>query len=117
MSKVLNIFLDNEIADVKMPMDLNYWFQRTPFARHQQYPQITCKDGFQLSVQVGKFYYCAPRANTGPWSKVEVGFPSMAPELIQEWAEDPENLTDTVYVNVPIELVQQLIDLHGGIDE
>lgn len=45
----------------------------------QTAPRITCKDGVTLSVQVGKFLYCTPRTDYGPYSKVEVGFPSIRP--------------------------------------
>lgn len=76
--------------------------------------RIYCKDGFSLSVQATHGAYCTPRRNVGPWIKVEVGFPSAAPELIMEWAEQPEKPTDTVYGHVPIKLVAELIALHGG---
>jgi len=77
-------------------------------------PRIECKDGFSISVQATKFAYCYPRQNIGDWDEVECGFPSRIPELIMEYAEDPERPTDTVYAYVPVELVEQLIDLHGG---
>ena len=77
--------------------------------------RIVCKDGFSLSVQASQGAYCTPRDNIGPWSKVEVGFPSSAPELIGQWAEDPDHPTDTVYGYVPIKLVEELIELHGGV--
>lgn len=79
--------------------------------------RITCKDGFSLSVQATHGAYCAPRHNIGPWWGVEVGFPSAEPELIMHHAEQPENPTETVYGYVDIELVEQLIALHGGPDE
>lgn len=77
--------------------------------------RITCKDGFSLSVQATRGSYCSPRENLGPWYEVEVGFPSAEPELIMSYAEQPEKPTETVYGYVPIELVEQLIELHGGI--
>jgi hypothetical protein len=46
---------------------------------------------------------------------VEVGFPSAVPELILSHAEDADRPTETVYGYVPINLVEELIDLHGGI--
>ena len=76
--------------------------------------RITCADGFSLSVQATHAAYCSPRNNTGPWYEVEVGFPSAAPELILSYAEEKDKPTETVYVYVPIELVEQLIELHGG---
>jgi hypothetical protein len=80
-------------------------------------PRIKCKDGFSLSVQATHGAYCQPRNNYGPWYQVEVGYPSAEPELIMEYAEDPDTPTDTVYGYVPVELVEQLIELHGGQEE
>ena len=76
--------------------------------------RITCTDGFSLSVQATKGAYCAPRQNIGPWEEVEVGFPSGTPELIMSYAEEADRPTATVYCYVPIQLVEQLIELHGG---
>ena len=42
-------------------------------------PRVICKDGATLSVQAGEYLYCTPRNNSGPWGKVEVGFPSETP--------------------------------------
>lgn len=78
-------------------------------------PRIACVDGFSLSVQASSFNYCEPRDNYGPWDEVEVGFPSEREEKLMSFAESPEKPTDTVYVNVPIELVAEVIDDHGGI--
>lgn len=78
--------------------------------------RIKCLDGFSLSVQATEGAYCQPRDNFGPWSSVEVGFPSAKPELIMSYAEQAEIPTETVYGYVPIELVEELIALHGGPD-
>lgn len=79
-------------------------------------PTITCKDGFNLSVQASEYHYCSPREKQGPWYQVEVGFPSQKPELITDYAENADDPTGTVYGYVPVELVNQLIALHGGIE-
>ncbi len=76
--------------------------------------RITCVDGFSLSVQATHGAYCSPRTNLARWDAVEVGFPSKEPELIMSYAEDKGNPTDTVYGYVPIGLVEELIELHGG---
>lgn len=78
-------------------------------------PRIICKDGFSVSVQASKTHYCRPRINTGPYSRVELGYPS---ETVTEWmkyAETPESPTETVYGYVPIEIVEDVIEQHGGI--
>lgn len=76
--------------------------------------RIECADGFSLSVQASYGAYCFPRTNLGPWYDVEVGFPSEVPTQIMRYCEQPENPTDTVYAYVPIGLVEELIEAHGG---
>jgi hypothetical protein len=96
--------------------------------------RITCVDGFSLSVIAGAGYYCTPRPSLlaglpdglasnapsdfpGPYTAVEVGFPSERPEPWAEWsqrAEDEASPTETVYGYVPVEMVRALIVLHGG---
>jgi hypothetical protein len=84
----------------------------------QPNPQIMCKDGTQVSVQASQFHYCIPRNDTGPYTKVEVGFPTVAPtQRLKDFAEDAEYLTETVYGYVPLDVVQEFLDEHGGIAE
>ena len=77
-------------------------------------PIILCDDGFSVSVQAGDYSYCQPRNNDGPYTHFELGFPNMPDELIQVYAEDPDQPTETVYPQVPLELVLALIAKHGG---
>jgi hypothetical protein len=80
-------------------------------------PRIACEDGFSLSVQAGRYLYSTPREDRGPWTHVEVGFPSAQPEPWADWktyAEDSAVPTNTVYSYVPLELVEALIASHGG---
>lgn len=81
-------------------------------------PHIVCEDGFTISVQAGYGVYCTPRKKLedGNYSTVELGFPSEEDELIMEYAES-EDYTFTVYPYVPIEVVEQLIEKHGGIKD
>lgn len=102
---------------------------------HRDTPnRITCADGFTLSVIAGPGTYCSPRPALlqglpdglvsdapsdfpGPYTAVEVGFPSARPEPWDEWvqrAEDDEHPTGTVYGYVPVEMVRALIESHGG---
>ena len=48
------------------------------------------------------------------FESVELGFPSQYDELIEEYAEDCD-YTRTVYGYVPIEVVEKLLEKHGGI--
>lgn len=77
--------------------------------------RIVCEDGFNISVQAGKYHYCRPRSNEGPWITVECGFPSeKVPELMQ-WIDDEGDPTRTVYGYVPVEVVTKLVMAHGGL--
>lgn len=82
-------------------------------------PRIHCNDGFQISVQASAYHYCSPKANLKDatiYDSVECGFPSKPCPIILKYAETPSDPTGTSYGYVPIELVQQIIHLHGGID-
>ena len=80
-------------------------------------PHVICKDGFEMSVQAGQSLYSEPRDVADKYEEVEVGFPSTEESLLTSYAEDEENLCDTVYGYVPCSIIDQVIEKHGGIDE
>ena len=80
-------------------------------------PHIFCEDGFEMSVQAGSGLYSAPRENleSGEYTACEVSFPNRKEELLMPYAEeDPETPTDSVYAYVPVEVIEQIIEKHGG---
>ena len=106
--------------------------------------RIVCADGESLSVQAGSYLYSTPKDNEGPYTEVEVGFPSVNPPYT--WAPyfegnfpkphgllyrmiskllsvipgvsmpDPEedDPTGSVYCYIPVTLVREFIEAHGG---
>lgn len=102
---------------------LREWLKNTykinGFGYTETRPRIVCKDGFSMSVQAGDFLYCTPRTNmkSGNYETVEIGFPSKKEELICEYAENSSDYTETVYPYVPVEIVEQVIEKHGGMVE
>lgn len=84
-------------------------------------PRIVCRDGFSISVQARESAYCSPRSDNGPYMMVECGYPSSEPKSwkLKEFAEllGTDDYTDTVYAYVPVDIVQEELDLHGGIKE
>ena len=79
-------------------------------------PRVECEDGFSMSVQASKGHYCSPRKDHSyPYEEVEVGYPSMEEACLLPYAERPDDPTGTLYGCVPIELVDKLIEKHGGI--
>lgn len=81
-------------------------------------PRVVCKDGFSISIQASYVNYCIPRLTfSGDYEAVELGYPSKEESLIDDYAEDPDNLTSAVYGTVPVELVDKVLEKHGGIIE
>jgi hypothetical protein len=88
---------------------------------------VRCADGYTLSVIAGEGCYCQPRPDRdgvlgdapgdypGPYTHVEVGFPSARPEPWDQWqAHAEDGKWNSVYSYVPVELVRELVAAHGG---
>lgn len=88
----------------------------------KQAPRLTCWDGVSLSVQASARHLCLPKDNCGPYTHVEVGFVSGVMGLPKEWetyAYMPlycQNISD-IYARVPLEMVADFVDRHGGLVE
>lgn len=79
-------------------------------------PGVVCADGFQISIQASPFHYCSSKdKNAEKFEKVELGFPNQEDDLIMEYADNPDDPTRTIYGYVPIEVVDKLMEKHGGI--
>ncbi len=76
-------------------------------------------DGETLSIQASSGHYCTPRDIVGPYIDLEVGFPSVSPN--HSWRDyyegdwENDNHKSSVYCYVPIELIAEFIEDHGGI--
>lgn len=83
--------------------------------RSESVKRAECRDGFSISIQAGFYMYSMPRRDKAwPYTKVELGYPSELDPLIDIYAEE-SGTTETVYVYVPIKVVNKLIKKHGGI--
>ena len=80
-------------------------------------PYVICKDGFKMSVQAGQSLYSEPRDVADSYERAEVGYPSAEESLLTSYAEDGDNLCDTVYGYVPCSIIDEVIEKHGGINE
>jgi len=78
-------------------------------------PQLVLMDGTRISVQAGEAMYCDPRTNHGPYSEVEIGYPSREFAELMPYAEDYKHPTNTVYGYVPIEVLEEVIAACGGV--
>lgn len=80
-------------------------------------PRIECNDGFNFSMQAGFGMYCEPKKNlkNRNYVTVELGFLSEPDSLLEFFAEDKEDYTNTIYPYVPVFIVDALIYKHGGV--
>lgn len=71
-------------------------------------PRLVCVDGFNMSVQGGRYNYSEPKENVEIYESMEVGYSS---------SDEPElSGDDGVTGYVSIEDLQKIINRHGGID-
>lgn len=80
----------------------------------KQYEMVECADGFTMSVQASNRNYSNPRDDVGPYTEVEVGFPSSYDIHLHDFAENPDKPTETVYGWVPADIIIMCIASHGG---
>ena len=78
------------------------------------YDTVICDDGARLSVQANRTFWCVPRNDVGPYSAVEALVPSTSPEPPESWAPYREPGIDGIYAKLPVALVWDYIDAHGG---
>lgn len=100
-------------------MNLKEFVQKTHNKNEPYFtrPRIVCNDGFTMSVQGGTGIYCSPRLHQDWYDEMEIGFPSQEEPLINEFAEDNQDYTGTVYGYVSCSIIQEVIEKHGGINE
>ena len=114
----INEFIKNNL-EVKV-------LNKDPLMKHMmtssRLPHIVCTDGFTMSVQVGYSLYSTPKKVAKRYSEVEIGYPSEHEPLIEEYAECftfeelDIDFTDTIYPYVPVKIVDNVLEKHGGID-
>lgn len=96
----------------------DYFKSFHPKEKYKPYPKIIYVDGFSMSFQAGEYLYCSPRQdNCEFYSEVEIGYPSEKEDLIMDYCESPERPCDTVYGYVPVEIIDEVIRKHGGIEK
>lgn len=102
------------LSKISVSVKFQEWLEKTTTSRWNPRPRIECNDGFSMSVQGGEFSYSNPRQFGSNFTEMEIGFPSEYEELISSYSESNE-YTKTVYPYVPVSLITQVIEKHGGI--
>ena len=80
-------------------------------------PRVVCKDGFELSIQAGNFFYSCPAVTRTDveYTACEVGCPSVKEELLMPYIEsDKDDPTTAVYPYTPVDIIQKVVEKHGG---
>jgi hypothetical protein len=90
-----------------------------------QHGRIYFNNGGDISVQASRFHYSTPRDDQGPYTHVELGYPSRGTKITDsflKYAEDSSRYDggdfdpyNTVYGYVPLSVIKELIDANGGI--
>jgi hypothetical protein len=124
MTDIVNEFFHKHYpADLK-PDNFEYTSSLGGMIRYRDaaganiFPRIKCVDGFTMSVQGHAGAYSTPRDDFAVrYCAVEIGFPSGREELIMKYIDggDDTDPTQTVYGYVPIKVVVEVIEKHGGI--
>lgn len=85
-------------------------------------PHLVLGDGTKLSVQASAYHYSLPKSSEGPYTHVEIGFPSRVIEKLLPYMEtylpeEGENPvpTERVYAYVPVEVINSVLVDAGGI--
>lgn len=79
-----------------------------------RYPHVVCRDGASVSIQAGYGLYATAHP-AGGYTTVEAGFPSVPPpDSWLPYAEDADDLLQTVYPFLPWDCVDAFIAAHGG---
>lgn len=88
--------------------------------KHLKMKTLYSADGqLDMSVQASREHFCTPQTDEGPYTHVEVGFPSLKPP--EAWkafsmrGKYDTKPCDDVYGNVPLALVVEWLDSHGGL--
>jgi len=84
---------------------------------HEVMPPLVCRDGLELSIQASSYHYCTPKTHEGPWTAMELGFPSKSVPELRQWREDlgddsPDE--ECIFGWVPVDMLLKTIEKHGG---
>ncbi len=79
-------------------------------------PCVICKDGFYMSVQGSHGHACTPRQIADEYSHMEVANIPFAEPLLIPYSDRNPNFDCITYGYVPVQVIQEVIFNHGGID-
>lgn len=88
-------------------------------AKHPMYdirrPRLVCEDGFAFNVDAGQQFYSEPDGFSMKYITVQLSNVSESIDVLLEFGFPDGSYDFGTYKFVPVELVDSLIELHGGI--
>ena len=89
------------------------------------YDRVEFNNGGKVSIQASRTHYSEPRNDEGPYTHVEIGYPTREtriPKSLIRFEETSQNGQgedfnpyDTIYPYVPASVVRKLIQMNGGV--
>lgn len=80
--------------------------------------RVVCADGASMSVQASRLHYCTPEDDEGPYTAVEVGYPSgIADEEFVDAYAHQLYVGQDITPRVPVYTILSIIERHGGMVE
>lgn len=102
----------NKVTLQEFMSDENNFYSGCPHLRKR----VKCADGFSVSIQASRYHYCEPRQTfSDRFESLELGYPSKKDKLILRYADSPKHPKNTVYPYVPWDVVEKMVEKHGGI--
>lgn len=109
------------MVNTEKAFSLNAWLQdpRSRKAGSNRFHKfLECADGFIMSVQASTIHMCSPKKFDGEHDLVEVACPRC--ELLNAYdigsfGKDRQHRQWRAYGNVPVETVEDLVRMHGGV--
>ena len=78
--------------------------------------RLYCKDGFSFSIQSSETHYCKPRKDNAPsYTQYEIGDPNKYEPLLAPYHCKHDG--SGIYAWVPVGVINDMIDKHGGLRE
>lgn len=121
-SEFINVYAFASVSAKARRYDRPTLSQMTDTYKYNMFfiPRLVANDGFNISVQVHNGSHCASENGVREFGNkfrlVEWGFPSEEIDAVKFNAEDSENVKGTVGAYVEVELIDELIENHGGLN-
>ena len=102
------------VITIEKFLEITFWADESipSIKRFELRPKVYCSDGHNVSVQGHCGSYSEPRVFSPKYNSVELGFPSSEDKIFKSEFSDGDDIAGYV----PINVVHNYIQAHGGVD-